>query len=261
MWADQLGTPRQITDPASNAVVWRWDSEAFGNTQANQDPGNTGNQFVYNLRFPGQYYDAESGRHYNYFRDYDPQTGRYVQSDPIGLAGGSFSTYAYVNGNPIGINDPLGLMGAGGQRPWTSTATPKKIYARKLTECEIDVLQDYFPDFDLHQIYLHNPPGSILPFPGSDGTTFGNDVYVNASDYNGTNLETKVLLGHEATHSRQASQVGGTAPFVAIYLLHGLYNKYRNIPEEVEAYKMGDRIRKDLKGNNSDGVVDCSCRK
>ncbi|WP_201800051.1 RHS repeat domain-containing protein [Andreprevotia sp. IGB-42] len=109
MWADQLGTPRQITDPASNAVVWRWDSEAFGNTQANQDPGNTGNQFVYNLRFPGQYYDAESGRHYNYFRDYDPSTGRYVQSDPIGLKGGSFSTYSYVSGNPIQMLDFYGL--------------------------------------------------------------------------------------------------------------------------------------------------------
>ncbi|WP_159675620.1 RHS repeat-associated core domain-containing protein [Andreprevotia sp. IGB-42] len=111
IWADQLGTPRQITDPASNAVVWRWDSEAFGNTQANQDPGNTGTQFVYNLRFPGQYYDAESGRHYNYFRDYDPSTGRYVQSDPIGLAGGSFSTYGYVNAEPLSLIDLFGLTG------------------------------------------------------------------------------------------------------------------------------------------------------
>ncbi|WP_236822694.1 RHS repeat-associated core domain-containing protein [Andreprevotia sp. IGB-42] len=91
--------------------MWRWDSEAFGNTQANQDPGNTGNQFVYNLRFPGQYYDAESGRHYNYFRDYDPSTGRYVQSDPIGLAGGSFSTYGYVDGSPLLHLDEFGLAG------------------------------------------------------------------------------------------------------------------------------------------------------
>ena len=53
--------------------------------------------FAFNLRFPGQYYDAETGLHYNYFRDYDPSVGRYVESDPIGLEGGS-NTYRYANG-------------------------------------------------------------------------------------------------------------------------------------------------------------------
>lgn len=66
---------------------------------------------VYNLRFPGQYYDQETGLNYNYYRDLDPQTGRYVESDPIGLGGGSYSTYAYVGANPLSYSDPLGLFG------------------------------------------------------------------------------------------------------------------------------------------------------
>jgi RHS repeat-associated protein len=70
----------------------------------------SGQTVIYNLRFAGQYYQAETGLVQNYFRDYDPQTGRYIESDPIGLAGGSFSTYAYADGNPISESDPSGLL-------------------------------------------------------------------------------------------------------------------------------------------------------
>ena len=58
--------------------------------------------------FLGEHYDAETGLHYNYFRDYDPATGRYIQSDPIGLEGG-VNTYAYVGGNPLSYVDLFGL--------------------------------------------------------------------------------------------------------------------------------------------------------
>jgi len=107
--SDHLNTPRIVTD-ASNNVVWQWaQDDPFGNTVANPDPGNTGKLFEFNLRFPGQYLDKETGLYYNYFRDYDPSTGRYQESDPIGLGGG-INTYAYVSGNPVRKIDRKGLQ-------------------------------------------------------------------------------------------------------------------------------------------------------
>jgi RHS repeat-associated protein len=114
--ADHLNSPKIITRPSDNAIVWRWNSDPFGTAAANQNPSGLG-AFAYNLRFPGQYYDAETGLSQNYLRDcYDPQTGRYCQSDPIGLMGGSFSPYAYAGGNPISYADP------NGQCPWCVVA-------------------------------------------------------------------------------------------------------------------------------------------
>jgi RHS repeat-associated protein len=105
---DQLNAPRRVTRPSDNAVVWAWTSDPFGNGFVDQNPVGDGQYFVYGLRFPGQYYDAETGVNYNYLRDYDPQVGRYAESDSMGLAGGSYSTYAYVGGNPVSFSDPLG---------------------------------------------------------------------------------------------------------------------------------------------------------
>jgi RHS repeat-associated protein len=110
--ADHLNTPRRISRPTDNMVMWQWEPEPFGHALPNENPAGAG-PFVFNLRFPGQYFDAESGLFYNYFRDYDPSTGRYVQSDPIGLAGG-INTYTYVGGNPISFIDPSGLNPAAG---------------------------------------------------------------------------------------------------------------------------------------------------
>jgi RHS repeat-associated protein len=107
IWTDLLDTPRMITD-VSNQARWTWThDEPFGNSAPNENPASLG-AFAFNLRFPGQYYDAETGLHYNYFRDYDPRIGRYIESDPIGLAGG-LNSFAYVMGNPIPVSDSEGL--------------------------------------------------------------------------------------------------------------------------------------------------------
>ncbi|RBH52397.1 MULTISPECIES: RHS repeat-associated core domain-containing protein [Pseudomonas] len=82
-------------------------SDAYGTTAPNEDVAGTGTLTHILLRFPGQLYDAQTQLNYNYFRDYNPETGRYVQSDPIGLGGG-MNTYAYVNGNPISNTDVRG---------------------------------------------------------------------------------------------------------------------------------------------------------
>jgi RHS repeat-associated protein len=82
--ADQLGSPRLVTRPADNAILWRWDTDPFGTTVPNQNPTAQGT-FIYNLRLPGQYAQSETGLNYNYFRDYDPASGRYVEIDPQGL--------------------------------------------------------------------------------------------------------------------------------------------------------------------------------
>lgn len=109
--ADHLGTPQLTMNKGANGGVhWAVDYLPFGSTL--KVAGDSAN---YPIRFPGQYEDdptpnnaVNEGLHYNYFRDYDPEVGRYVQSDPIGLEGG-VNTYGYVLNDPINLVDPLGL--------------------------------------------------------------------------------------------------------------------------------------------------------
>ena len=127
---DHLNTPRIATD-ANSGIIWRWDSDAFGEQKADQDPDNDGKKTKISLRFPGQYYDSESNLHYNHYRDYDPQIGRYIQSDPRGILldfsdpqrqlaaklgigivdqhrYGLNHLYGYVHQDPLAKTDPTG---------------------------------------------------------------------------------------------------------------------------------------------------------
>jgi RHS repeat-associated protein len=109
---DHLGTPRAVIHPAQNKIIWRWNitNTAFGEHAATNDPDANTITYTFNHRYPGQQANAESGLNYNYRRDgYEPQTGRYTQSDPLGIFAGA-STYGYVDSNPIAYTDPSGLI-------------------------------------------------------------------------------------------------------------------------------------------------------
>jgi len=99
---DHLGTHKRLTD-TQGQVVWSLQTTPFGEIHEEIANGIT----LLN-GFPGQYRDSETGLNYNYYRDYDPSIGRYIQSDPIGLGGG-LNTYGYVGGNPLRRTDPYGL--------------------------------------------------------------------------------------------------------------------------------------------------------
>jgi RHS repeat-associated protein len=99
---DHLGTPQELIDREGN-IVWQAEYDAFG--KATIKVSSVEN----NLRFPGQYFDGETGLHHNYFRDFDFETGRYIQADPIGLIAG-INIYSYVGQNPFNWFDPQGLF-------------------------------------------------------------------------------------------------------------------------------------------------------
>lgn len=157
---DHLATPRLVTN-ADRAPRWFWHSAPYGDTFPHEDPSSIGS-FSYNLRFPGQYFDSETNLAYNHHRDYEPTSGRYVQSDPIGLAGG-INTYLYAKAAPTKYIDPTGNAATltwcfGGPIPCAiggAVAVGTAIWAGQASQ-----------------------GGNIIPFPpgGREGQRDGSDV-------------------------------------------------------------------------------------
>lgn len=153
---DHLGTPQKMTDAAAN-VVWSADYLPFG--QADVTVSGVEN----NLRFAGQYYDQETGLHYNYHRYYDPKLGRYLRADPIGLNGG-INQYTYTSNNPVKSTDPSGLI------EWKGTAKGATILAAGL----------YI--FDLKSECVKNKRGVVKVIFAGPGLGIGMDFSATESD-------------------------------------------------------------------------------
>jgi RHS repeat-associated protein len=158
---DHLGTPRAVINPVTNVTIWRWDitytafttNTAFGEHTPDGNPDGNGFVYALALRYPGQYFDGVGPFFYNYFRDYDAATGRYLQPDPIGLAGG-MSMYGYVGGAPLTDDDPYGLSRRRAYAPMS--------YSQGLAMQRVDTLTREIRQWDPNFRYVVvGPPGGV----------------------------------------------------------------------------------------------------
>jgi RHS repeat-associated protein len=142
---DELGTPRVIsTSDTAATVLWRARYESFGQAAINADVDGNGQSIEFNLRLPGQYYDAESGLHYNNQRSYDPATGRYIQTDPYGQYDHT-NRYQYALNDPTGYTDPTGefanvLVCTAACVAWESVTDPCFSPGKAAISCALDCL-------------------------------------------------------------------------------------------------------------------------
>jgi large repetitive protein len=182
---DHLGTPQKLVN-ISGSVQWSIDYTAFGETAI--DPLST----ISNpLRFPGQYFDQESGLYYNYHRYYDPALGRYISTDPLGLSGG-LNVYLYANSAPTVYFDNEGLVGVAGA------------VAGALCEALTN------PDASLCTVAVAALSGALGPLGGVITGALGGQ-YCMPDDENGCepSAEDKAKQAHQDITKKAASKAAG----------------------------------------------------
>jgi RHS repeat-associated protein len=236
VYADHVDTPRLITRAQDGAIMWRWDlGDAFGLMPPNENPVNVG-AFTFNLRMPGQYYDRETNLNYNMYRDYDPQTGRYIQSDPIGLKGG-INTYSYVDGAPTIRTDFLGLDWVYSQSTGTLTHVPSDGVGPPQTI--------FTGGYSGHGVAVNNPPLDIVPGLGPIPTgTYAMGPELDNVTGSGHTLKGSIRLTPDSSNWMYGR--GG-------FLIHG--DNARNDKSASEGCIIVPRAVRDKMGRSSDKTM------
>ena len=230
---DHLNTPRKVSRPSDNQLVWRWDVDPFADQQPDGNPQGLG-QFTYNLRYPGQYFDAESGYHYNRYRYYDPISGTYTQSDPSGLQGG-IDTYEYANGDPVRLIDPSGL-------------------SAKDVKAIVDHIRQNFPEIHPGGWEFGNPGPENLAQAGFWGTIIVDNRFkapcLSYDDFFSLYFSTL----HESMHSTDPVDVRAWDNMYEFYTQGGLTQNHKNIRNR-ESYEEGfspNGVPKPMWGENGE---------
>ena len=186
LYADHLGTVRAVLNSAGTSTyTWPWLNNAFG-----EQPMSGSSAFY--TRFPGQYFDEETGLFYNHNRFYDGMTDHELQSDPMGLDGG-ISTYAYAYGDPLNEVDPLGL------RPPTPSeaAFLQSFFGKCFNAQQLDINKRLFGS------RAWSPYDHHVNLPGADFEGSNGDNPVNTG-----NPYIASVLAHETLHTWQRDQGG-----------------------------------------------------
>jgi len=232
---DHLNAPTHIRNE-DHQIVWSWNNrEAFGYIAPNEDVDGNGTYFEFNLRFPGQWFDKEMGLFHNGFRDYNPSTGRYMQSDPLGLEAG-FNTYSYVGNNPYRAVDPYGLkVMFTGDRPMMTKNL--LVQSSQKSSLLFNMLRT------LHrsptQYIIHSANYGDNGYNHKNKTVYWNNNKINTcidfSEFFSKNVERKMYpaegLYHEIVHAYLNDQ--GLSEF----------NSFKNYKEENNALYFENKIR------------------